>query len=508
MSRWENSISLSYARQDLIRWTLVVLVLLHWLACILGILAQLTSPPRSDQLAMSVERAIQDGDEQCYGCLPDGARTPGSLCSSPCLTTCEIWQLAQLQLPGGYNDEISARVARLSSEQSWVCRYSEAGKVSPPTWHAEVWVAALYVALIQLGGGVGSIVPENFSEYIVFLVGIIIGSVTWAMVVGTICATMATGDPYTNAFRASMDSLNYFLEDMQMPQGLRIRAREYLRNTRDLFKKSSYNELISSLSPDLRADIVLHMSAKTLELVWYLGSLEQPARVELATKLGRAGYAPREKISSMKLNILMRGVAAKAGNILTPSMYWGDDVIVTSLALRDLRPASALTYVEVTTVAREDLDAVLADFPKSAAIVRQAAMRIAMKRAVVIISEFVKTRQDLRKSAGLRTRNSAALSLASAFGHTNDPAAEDPALILRIITGANLKDIVDGELVEEVDLDDAAESDDGKAMLNMLRRGREERVTMRREIAAVQSDVAAIKDMMATLLAHQKEKGR
>ena len=64
----------------------------------------------------------------------------------------------------------------------------------------------------------------------------------------------------------------------------------------------------------------------------------------------------------------------------------------------------------------------------------------------------------------------------------------------------------DGELVEEVD--DAAESDDGKAMLNMLRRGREERVTMRREIAAVQSDVAAIKDMMATLLAHQKEKGR
>ena len=176
----------------------MVLVLLHWLACILGILAQLTSPPRSDQLAMSVERAIQDGDEQCYGCLPDGARTPGSLCSSPCLTTCEIWQLAQLQLPGGYNDEISARVARLSSEQSWVCRYSEAGKVSPPTWHAEVWVAALYVALIQLGGGVGSIVPENFSEYIVFLVGIIIGSVTWAMVVGTICATMATGDPYTN----------------------------------------------------------------------------------------------------------------------------------------------------------------------------------------------------------------------------------------------------------------------------------------------------------------------
>ena len=62
----------------------------------------------------------------------------------------------------------------------------------------------------------------------------------------------------------------------------------------------------------------------------------------------------------MKLNILMRGVAAKAGNILTPSSHWGDDVIVSSLALRDLRPASALTYVEVATLAREDIDEVLA----------------------------------------------------------------------------------------------------------------------------------------------------
>ena len=32
-------------------------------------------------------------------------------------------------------------------------------------------------------------------------------------------------------------------------------------------------------------------------------------------RLTRAGFAPREKVSSVNLNILMRGVAAKAGNI-------------------------------------------------------------------------------------------------------------------------------------------------------------------------------------------------
>ena len=32
----------------------------------------------------------------------------------------------------------------------------------------------------------------------------------------------------------------------------------------------------------------------------------------------------------------MRGVAAKAGNILTVSDHWGEDMIVSSQALRDI----------------------------------------------------------------------------------------------------------------------------------------------------------------------------
>lgn len=66
-------------------------------------------------------------------------------------------------------------------------------------------------------------------------------------------------------FSATGSSLNYFLRDMQFPADLRIRAREYMRNSRDLHKKLSYNQLISSLSPDLRAEVVLRMSAKTLD---------------------------------------------------------------------------------------------------------------------------------------------------------------------------------------------------------------------------------------------------
>ena len=445
-SRWENSISLSYAKQDLIRWTIIIMILLHWLACILGILAQLMAPPRTDALAEAVQTAIAAGDPQCYGCMPDGDLSPGNLCASPCLTPCEVAQLARLRQPNAYDNEIATEESRIYLGQSWVCRYANDGAIAPPVWHAEVWIAAMYVALIQLGGGVGSIVPMNWLEYIVFSFGIILGSVTWAMVVGTICATMATGDPKANEFKAGMDALNYFLEDMQMPAALRVRAREYFRNKRDLLKTASYNDLLHEFSPDLQADIVLHMSAKTLDIVWYLSSLEQGARVELAMRLERAGYAPREKISSVKLTILMRGVAAKAGNILTPPAHWGDDMVVSSVSLRDMRHASALTYVEVATLSRDDLDDVLANFPASAAIIRQAAMRVAMKRAVVIISEFVRSRRELQANSDPRLKQQRQLQNAFGGGDSSD----DPAMILRVLTGGNLKDIVDGQLVEEV----------------------------------------------------------
>lgn len=251
------------------------------------------------------------------------------------------------------------------------------------------------------GGGVGSIVPTNLPEYIIFLVGIALGSVLWAMVVGTICGISATGNPFNVAFKHNMDQLNYFLQDMNMPIDLRHRAREYLRNARELGKKHSYNELVDRLSPEVRKDIVLKMSAKTLQVVWYLNGLEEMVLVELAMRLQREGYAPRERLSPDKLTILMRGVAAKAGIILTyqggqvgKHPFWGEDIILTAQSLRDRKPAAALTYVEVATLTRSDLDLVLSTFPESKRKVGEAAVNIGVRRAMVVVADYIKIQQS------------------------------------------------------------------------------------------------------------------
>ena len=83
---------------------------------------------------------------------------------------------------------------------------------------------------------------------------------------------------------------------MSMPGDLRIRVREYMRSTKELVKHASYNELVGRLSPTLRGIAVLHMSQQTLSSVWYLRECEDDFLVDVAVKMGRAGYAPREKV--------------------------------------------------------------------------------------------------------------------------------------------------------------------------------------------------------------------
>ena len=450
---------------ELIKYSIGISMVVHWFSCALGMQAQLMAPERSDELALAVQyqmdhcpfdlQAASFGTE-CYGCLPGGSLEDDSICRSPCLTACEIFEQAKLELnstdgcgQNTYSVDFDTRVALLNNWQNWVCRYTRDGLLRPPEFHGELWVAGLYVAMIQMGGGVGSIVPQNFPEYLLFFLCIVIGSVLWAMVVGTICATLATGDPHTIAFKQNMDSLNYFLDDMNMPQELRIRAREYLRNCRDLYKKSSYSELVERLSPDLRSEVVLTMSSKILEVVWYFKPIEKTALVELAVRLQRAGYAPREKIQGSKLNILMRGVAAKAGNILTPvstavgvenagNCLWGEDVIITAPALRDQRPASALTYVEVATLERKDIDDVLHDFPQSRRLVQQAAMKIAMQRAVIVVSEYIKMKQRPASSDAF-------------FANIQMPSASEH-------NGAEILQMLTGQTIRGLDTDEAPTS--------------------------------------------------
>ena len=515
-SRWENELGMSYQKMELIKWTVLVFVrrvqlarpclpavdsartplpphrplysrlpgaqcVMHLLACVWCLIATLQGSLRGG-VQKNLERWVADCMEGenclageafngvCTGCIKDNGspwRTDQTqiICdSNPCLTECELAIMEATWRPHG---DLMPRDWIMANE-NWMCRYSSIvypqTNDDPSIRVGAVYAAALYVAMLQVGGGVGSIVPTNPMEYVCVTFCLLAGSTIWALIVGTICGIVATGDPHMTEFKQKMDELNYFMFDMNISQTMRVRAREYFRNTRDLRKKLSYVDLVHRLSPTLRGEVVLQMSKKTLETVWYLRSCEPAFLVELAVLMQREGYAPREKIPSLKLCIVMRGVAAKGGNILTVGDHWGEDMIVSSVALRDTRHASALTYVEVGTIAREDLEELLMQFRQSERAIRQAAMKIAMQRAIVVISEFVRMQQvkasggfslatGLGKLAGA-INSVQTLNRVSDATHLNDPNsnASDPSVILTMITGGKMKEInEDGSVIEDDD---------------------------------------------------------
>ena len=121
-SRWENSISVSYSTRGLIFYCVVVTFMLHWLACLLGLIAQLRSASRPDFLLPLVEAQIKSGDLTCYGCTPDDPFS--DICKSLCLTPCEANLMAAHNAgAGAYDDQVETQLNLVNSQENWVCRY-------------------------------------------------------------------------------------------------------------------------------------------------------------------------------------------------------------------------------------------------------------------------------------------------------------------------------------------------------------------------------------------------
>jgi len=463
LKRWEGVVPISYAHWELFKWISIVVLTTHWLACSLGLLAQLADDQRTDALAAGVLARVlagepaDEGGGDCFGCVRGDTRYEAFCEFTSCLTSCEVDVLARMELGSEpFLEQVIKKRNAIRNAQTWICRYNDEGSVRNVDYHGDVWLAAMYVSTVAMTGGVGSIVPENRAEYAVFCFAILIGSIIWAMVVGTICAMMTTGDPHTIAFRQQMDALNDFIADMKIPHELGVLARSYLRNTRELRKKLSYDSLVSRLSPGLQGAMMLHMSRSTFTHVWFLHGVESECLVKLAARLARIGYPPKERINSSSLTIMMRGIAARGGDLLRSGSTWGDDMILSAKVLRDTRPATALTYVETISLQREDLDDVLADYPASKRVVQASAMRLALKRTVVLLKAYADSQRVRETGASVAYE-----MLTSAFGQPKSPGKgpegpegdlpPDLGHIFRTITGSKLRDVDEaGNLVEQV----------------------------------------------------------
>ena len=225
---------------------------------------------------------------------------------------------------------------------------------------------------------------------------------------------MTTGDPDEILFKQSMDALNFMMIDQRVPIPNRRVVRDYFRRSKTLQKRKSYYALIDAcLSTELRGDVRYLISSNLFQHVWWLAACERDFLEDLSVFIDREAFAAKEKIPSGPdiLNILMQGVATRGGNIIGVGGHWGD-IIIQSPMLRDTREARALGYCEIAKLPRDALDMVSKTYPRSASKIREAAIKIAIARSMMVIAMYAQLHKAnaTRKAMMQQARNNGGLT--------------------------------------------------------------------------------------------------
>ena len=119
--------------------------------------------------------------------------------------------------------------------------------------------------------------PQNPLERFAAIVAMTVGSVTWAYIVGTMCALFTALDREQTDFHHTMDKLNDFMADRRLAAPLREKLRDYFRTRWTLSKARRNRDLIEMMSPSLKG---LVASATCLDWIrrvkWYVGDSPAP----------------------------------------------------------------------------------------------------------------------------------------------------------------------------------------------------------------------------------------
>jgi len=397
-SRWESSISILYSTRSLIMWSVIMIVMVHMFCCGWALEAQLygslrtTAPPSFFEL---MQDRLAENPAECTGCLP-GSPDHLSYCMNDCLTDCEMEALAEVRLAaeGGTADMADLYAGEVEVNEHWICRAKRQGELSVKAGHFEIYSLPLSQSGFLATANVN---PGNMAEYVLNFFLFFAAQIVWSMFTGVVCGIIATGDPQTANYKNRMDELNYFFSDTDVPNATRVAVRDYMRLSRELRKKASYQELFDGLSPSLKGDVNYCLSSTLLGSVWYLRSADREVQLALAERFEHAAIAVKEKVPNTgQLYIITKGVAARAGNILTMGMSWGEDCILKAKLLRDHRIAGALTYLETASLSSEAIGEATAENEDASRMLREAALKIALQRAIVLISAAVGHRKQAK----------------------------------------------------------------------------------------------------------------
>ena len=106
--------------------------------------------------------------------------------------------------------------------------------------------------------GYGDITPQRMEEFIVCAICMLIGGFCWAYAIGNVSASLGANDPVVSLFREKYDSFNELMEKSCLPQGLRLRVRQYLRESQGMMRLQLNFAYMHLLGKTVRDELMQH----------------------------------------------------------------------------------------------------------------------------------------------------------------------------------------------------------------------------------------------------------
>ncbi|EQC39651.1 hypothetical protein, variant 1 [Saprolegnia diclina VS20] len=339
-TRWEAKMSMNYATLALTKFAFIALMISHWIACIF-------------RFIVDIEYYV-DSSGKVYNWL-----TMHSMGSTP---------LSEM----------------------------------PPSTQ---YISALYWSVMTLTTiGYGDLVPSTLAERALSIACMLLGAGTYAYVVGGVCQILNSMDASTTEFHQTLDTLNEYATQNQLPAELTSRLREYFHSSRALLRDKQNLDLLLTMSPGLRgevsvfnnkwiADISFFHCSDVLERAQFVTALALVLRPECFPP---SEFVIREGELNTKMYLVQRGIATKDKVVYAGGTYFGEDII---LHLRQRKIAvRAFSYLHVQVLSKFDLEDIMATglYPQVHRSIRRQVVKIAFRNQFVnTASRFHKARLSI-----------------------------------------------------------------------------------------------------------------
>jgi len=326
--RFEDHFPIDFGVREILKYTIFLLIITHWLACSFGFLTNY------DSFDINWAKVyIESMEAERIEYAPRGAT-------------------------GGRNEtrvEVCGHKVPMTAD----------GCYNP----LDLYIASLYWSAMTVTTiGYGDIVPTNMIEQVAVVAAMLLGGIIFGWIVGVFAGLISNRDQQHARFHEELRNLNFLVKEASIPAAQAKQLVSFFKflNVSRQLGVSTYQPLLARMSPGLRGQVTRMTDNGWIERLPYFRNVPESFMVDLVQALHQQAYPPGETIfhygeDNCHMYVVKKGVVYFSGKVLLQGASFCEESLYKPG--QHGRTASTLTYSFLYTLAREDCLRIVRAYP-------------------------------------------------------------------------------------------------------------------------------------------------